>query len=230
MSGAPSVAWLEQQWNERQLRASPRRAAWRLWLYDAPAVVLGCSQPRLAAGARGDLQLLLRRSGGGAVLAGPWMLGLSVALPSGHALVSASAVESYRWLGELLGQWLRDSGIRRARAVPAGAAPVRPAAPELDWACFASLSPWEIAAGEGKIAGLAQVRRRELILLVAGILLAPPDWLLLTSSLAKPPQHAAALTERSTSWAQQSGANPDREAVAGALGRQLAERLGGLRG
>jgi len=226
MAGAPGVAWLEQQWNAQALAAPPAQVAWRLWPYDAPAVVLGCSQRPLAAAARPDPPVLLRRSGGAAVLVGPWMLGLSVALPGAHDLVAASVVQSYRWLGELLGQWLREAGIGAARALPAGTTCLRTPAPGLDWACFGSVSPWEVVVGRRKIAGLAQVRRRDVVLLVAGVLLAPPDWLVLTTSLARPAEDAAALARRTTSWAQQLGTAADRDAVAAALERSLAARLG----
>ena len=108
-----SVAVSEQLWNEAQLQQRVHAPAFRLWRYRQPVVVLGCSQRRLLAevDSHTGLEVLLRESGGGAVLTGPWMLGLSVALPPDHPLVSTGPVGSYRWLGEAIAQALRDGGV-----------------------------------------------------------------------------------------------------------------------
>lgn len=226
MAGAPSVAWHEQQWNERLLAQAPAAPAWHLWHYEKPALVLGCSQRRLQPAGHAGLEVLRRRAGGGAVLVGPWMLGLSVALPASHALVTPGIVGSYRWLGELLQQWLRAAGIGAADALAPGSPALQPAPPELAWACFGGLSPWEVVAADArKIAGLAQVRRRAVVLLVAGILLAPPDWQLLTASLDRTQDEAEELGRRTVSWAELLGAAPDTSAAAAALDALLAARL-----
>lgn len=228
MAGAPGVARREQQWNERQLTRAPDAPAWRIWHYDAPALVLGCSQRRLLPEAQAGLDVLLRRAGGGAVLVGPWMLGLSVALPGSHPLVLPSAVGSCRWLGELLQQWLRAAGVRSASALPPGSAWLQSNLPELAWACFGGLCPWELVVDGGrKIAGLAQARRRDVVLLVAGVLMAPPDWTLLAAGLGRPASDAAALERRTASCAGQLGATPDMRRAGRALGALLADRLGG---
>lgn len=222
-----AVACEEQRWNDQQLAQPLPAPAWRLWQYRAPAIVLGCSQRRLLADARDDrgVELLLRGSGGGAVLVGPWMLGLSVALPSGHALVDPSAVANYRWLGELLADVLRDAGID-ATALPAEDARAAKAPAELAWACFAGLSPWEVVAGGRKIAGLAQVRRRHGVLLVGGLLLDAPDWPLLCATLGRPATDADALARRTTSCCEQLGACTPTRAIAAPLDERLRRRLG----
>jgi lipoate-protein ligase A len=54
------------------------------------------------------------------------------------------------------------------------------------WACFASLSPWEVVDARGrKVVGLAQRRTRDRVLLVGGTLLAPVAWHLLASAMGQ---------------------------------------------
>ncbi|MCA3239019.1 MAG: hypothetical protein ACK5RC_00360 [Curvibacter sp.] len=48
---------------------------------------------------------------------------------------------------------------------------------EIGRACFGNLSLWEVVdARGGKLVGLAQRRRQHGVLLVAGVLMAPPPW------------------------------------------------------
>jgi lipoate-protein ligase A len=205
------MAWLkdacaEQVWNEEQLAQPVCKPAWRLWHYREPAIVLGCSQRQLLATVsdEGDIEVLLRGSGGGAVLTGPWMLGLSVVLPPGHALLGTGLVASYRWLGELIADTLRDAHIP-ALALPPDVVPLAVEDRGLRWACFGGLSPWEVVAAGRKIAGLSQVRRRHGVLLAAGVLLDAPDWPLLCAVLHQHPCNATALAQRTTSWAEEGG-------------------------
>lgn len=219
-------ACAEQVWNEQQLAEPVRAPAWRIWTYREPAIVLGCSQRRLLAAARddADIAMLLRGSGGGAVLAGPWMLGLSVALPSNHALSVSGVVASYRWLGELLATLLQEAGVS-ARALPAEEVRSRATPTSLAWACFGGLSPWEVVAGDCKIVGLAQVRRRHGVLWVGGLLLDTPDWSLLCRPLSQGAHAASALASLTTSWAQERGARPESRLVAAALDARLRTAL-----
>ncbi|HEX7439624.1 MAG TPA: ligase [Caldimonas sp.] len=196
-----------QRWNEAALARPVEATAWRLWAYREPAVVLGCSQRRMLADLkpRADVEVLVRASGGGAVLVGPWMLGLSALLPAAHPLVSGGPVPSYRWLGECLAQSLQQVGIAAAALSPEALRARRGerSASALDWACFAGLSPWEVLVGERKIAGLAQVRRRHGVLLVAGVLLQPPPWTLICDRLGRPLDEARLLALASTSCTQE---------------------------
>jgi lipoate---protein ligase len=222
-------ACAEQVWNEQQLAEPVLVPAWRIWTYREPAIVLGCSQRRLLAAARDDtnIALLLRGSGGGAVLAGPWMLGLSVALPAQHTLATTGLVASYRWLGELFAALLQEAGVA-ARALPVDAVRSITPTPQLAWACFGGLSPWEVVAGHRKIAGLAQVRRRHGVLLVGGLLLDTPNWPLLCRPLGHGAQTEAALTRVTTSWAQERGARPATRLVAAAIEARLQAVLPAL--
>lgn len=181
---------------------------WRVWTYDSPAIVLGCSQrhlrdqlePRVA----GPCAVLDRESGGGAVLTGPWLLGLSVVLPPAHAWLAKGLLESYRHLGELHAQVLAGLGVS-ATALPPSQLPAHQSAlaaaglPVCEWACFGNLSPWEVVDAQGrKLVGLAQRKRQHGTLLVAGTLLSAPDWDLLCAALGRP-QDAALLRQRTVS-------------------------------
>lgn len=221
----PPVAVAEQRWNEQQLAQPLAAPAWRLWRYEAPAVVLGCSQRRLLADAgddAGDVPMLVRGAGGGAVLTGPWMLGLSVALPADHPLVEAGPVGSYRWLGQCIAQVLQQAGLHGHYAIAPERLRAEPPADGIAWACFGGLSPWEVLSADGcKLAGLAQVRRRHGVLLVGGVLLAASPWPLLCRALAQPDGDAQRLERFTTHCRAQIGAAFDSRAFEAALARAL---------
>lgn len=226
MSRGGEVASEEQDWNEQQLARPVLEPAWRLWEYREPSIVLGCSQRTLWEDARqsAPVPVLLRSAGGGAVLTGTWMLGLSVVLPSQHRLLVGSLTASYRWLGELLAGTLQRHGIR-ALAAPPDSSHVRRPSDELSWACFAAVAAWEVAVHDRKIAGLAQRRRRHGVLLAGGLLLDSPDWPLLCAALRRPADEAGQLTRRTTSWAAESGAPAPISQIAGELARGLNDVL-----
>ena len=215
----------EQEWSAAVLREPVAQPVLRVWVYSRPAVVLGCSGRPLAwqeerAAALG-MELCVRQSGGGAVLAGPWLLGTSVVLPPQHRLVVAGIAQSFRWLGVAHAAWLQMLGVA-ARAVPA---PLAPRDDALRWACFAGLSHWEVAAGASKIVGLAQVRRRNGILFSSGILIAPPPWEVLCDVLGLPLAQAPALAGRTSSCAEILGRPASAEALASSLLRDLSSTV-----
>jgi len=211
----------EQRWNEAALAAPARQPAWRLWAYSEPAVVLGRSQRAWARDRGPRPEVLVRSAGGGAVLVGPWMLGVSALLPTTHALVAGGAVPSYRWLGEALALALQRCGVDALALSPEALRARRGGrpAPAPDWACFGGVSPWEVLVGERKIAGLAQVRRREGVLLVAGILLCRPPWELLCERLGQGADEALRLARATTSLAD---AQPTSASPRGAAARAPA--------
>jgi len=55
--------------------------------------------------------VVVRPTGGGAVLVGPCVLGLEIALPANHPLLVGDVVENYRWLGTVWADALRRLGI-----------------------------------------------------------------------------------------------------------------------
>jgi lipoate-protein ligase A len=221
----PPEAVHEQLWNEQQLAQPVTVPRFRLWRYQAPAIVLGCSQRRLLAQADGEVPVLLRQSGGGAVLTGPWMLGLSVALPAAHPLARQGLVASYRWLGEAIAQVLQQGGVQ-AQALDPEALRAMPAAQRtaVDWACFGGLSPWEVLAQGRKIAGLAQVRRASGVLLVGGVLLQPSPWRLMCEALGCDAADAKALAATTVS-ATEVAAHFDSHACAARLEQVLGATL-----
>ncbi len=225
--------------------------AWRVWTYAAPSVVLGCAQrgllllhgPKLEpgpglkteqqtaqqtgyqtgqqSGLERRVEWLLRESGGGAVLTGPWLVGVSVALPPGHGWLGRSLSESYRPLADLHVRALKAFGVS-ARALPpqaAGPAAVRGFTP-VGWACFGSVSPWEVVDGEGrKLVGMAQRRRKQGVLLVAGTLVGPTDWRLLCEALGQPAD-AVALRERTVCMQELTRLGGPSQGLAGLQGAQ----------
>ena len=151
-----------------------------MWSYSSVSLVLGRSQKPSAAmlerAALEGIDVVVRASGGGAVIAGPWMCSHTMLLPPDHALVGMSLPRSYEVIGEA---WRRALGrlgipatiVQRAAAAPAGAGDVK------RWVCFASLSYGELVGpANRKIVGLAQVRRRNGAAICAGLLLGQPDW------------------------------------------------------
>jgi lipoate-protein ligase A len=155
--------------------------------------VLGCSQHALRTQVEtqlaGRAAVVERDSGGKAVLAGPWLVSVSLVLPPGHAWVCNGLIDSYRRLGQLHVAALEVFGVH-ARAV----SPLElPTAMDLmgrqlpGWACFGGLSPWELVSAQGrKLVGLAQRRQSSGVLLVSGTLIGRPDWALLCDALGQP--------------------------------------------
>src|SRR5260370_15254405 len=113
-------------------------------------------------------------------MVGPDLLGLDVILPASHPLVLPDIVESYRWLGEVWVETLRRLGVE-TRLVTPGEAHGQRALLKLEEtrtretilrrACYGSLSSYEAAAGQRKVAGLDMIRRRAGSLLQAGLIL-----------------------------------------------------------
>lgn len=127
-----------------------------------PALVLGSTQPAADAdagrAAAAGVEVVRRRSGGGAVLVGPhdpvW---LDVWLPRGDPLWSDDVVVAATWVGEWWAAWLRGHGAR-GLAVHRGGSTGGPLARRV---CFAGVGPGEVTAGGRKVVGVAQWRCRE---------------------------------------------------------------------
>lgn len=228
-----SAAAREQVWNRRQLEQPVAAPLWRVWTYERPALVLGSSQRALVARMvpMPSLEVLLRESGGGAVLTGPWLVSVSLVLPPGHAWLGQGLLESYRRLGQLHAEALAELGMAASALPPAHIQDMQDALakqglPAVDWACFGTLSPWEVVnAGGRKLVGLAQRRRQQGVLLVAGTLVAQPDWGLLCTAMGQP--HAETPLRQRTVACEQLLGRPLAPATwREVLARRLTQALG----
>ncbi len=170
---------------DRQLAASlallagieqTARPSMRWYQISPPALLLGSSQrPQVAdleACAAAGLPLHRRRSGGGVVLCDETLLLFDLALPPDDPLYRHDVTESYRWLSEVWAAALHQLGLD-VRVVPIAEARADSQAldPLLKEVCYGGLSPYEVAAGQRKLVGLAQIRRYNGALLQAGVYL-----------------------------------------------------------
>jgi len=183
------------------------------------AVVLGRSQrpPAVPWSAPFPLPVRRRASGGGAVLAGPWLLCALVRLPRDHPLAQHGPAVLARWLGSVHLQWMRQRGFEGA-ALHAG--------PHRDhWACFAGLSPGEVTLGARKLTGIAQAWRRSGVVAGAGTLLYAPPWSLLCEALQRPLSDAVELAATTASLSECCERQPPAAALARSLQVMLQSAL-----
>jgi lipoate-protein ligase A len=153
-------------------RPAPAGRAVRVVEVSRPALLLGSAQPAgdvdEAATRRAGVEVVRRRTGGGAVLVEPGAtLWFDVYLPPGDPRWEADVGRAFHWLGaawaEALGRlgldarW-HDGAIRHT-----------------DWSrrvCFAGVGPGEVMLGQRKVVGLAQRRTRDFTLFQCCALLA----------------------------------------------------------
>ena len=138
----------------RPLPALVERAVW-VFEPTVPALVLGSAQRRASAAT--SIEVVRRRSGGGAVLVVPGeVLWVDVLVPAGDPLWDDDVGRAFGWLGDVWSAALGSLGV--ATTVHPGA---MTRSPWSDAVCFAGLGPGELlnAAGE-KVVGMAQRRTR----------------------------------------------------------------------
>lgn len=156
----------------------PSPAARAAWVFEptAPALVLGSTQSLDVVRADADVEVVTRRSGGGAVLVVPGdVLWVDVIVPAGDELWDDDVGRSFGWLGATWQAALAEVGV--ATTAHEGAL-VRTRWSDL--VCFAGLGPGELRneAGE-KVVGLSQRRTREVARFQCAVLGAwDPDALL----------------------------------------------------
>ena len=127
---------------------------------DRAALVLGSTQPEADVDAEAlraaGVELVRRRSGGGAVLLEPGgALWVDVDLPGGDPRWRVDVAEAFHWLGDVWVAALASLGLDGvAHRGPLVATPWSRAV------CFAGLGPGEVTVGGRKVVGMAQRRTR----------------------------------------------------------------------
>lgn len=143
----------------RALPADPARAVW-VCEATAPALVLGSAQkPEVAdrdACAAAGLEVVRRRSGGGAVLVVPGdLLWVDLVIPADDDLWEADVGRAFGWVGEAWRRALAEVGVEAD--VHTGALVRTRWSPLV---CFAGLGPGELTVGGAKVVGISQRRTR----------------------------------------------------------------------
>ena len=154
------------------------------------AVVLGSTQPPDAvdaeAAAAAGLDVVRRRSGGGAVLVGPGeLVWLDTYVPSGDRLWANDVGKAAHWLGRLWAGALAAVGVE-ASWHEGGLLP----APWSRLVCFAGVGPGEVRVGTAKVVGVSQRRTRHGALFSSAALLRWDPGELLAVLAVEPGQRA----------------------------------------
>jgi lipoate-protein ligase A len=182
------------EFHARSVDEPARRAVW--WsIVDRPALVLGSAQRPEAADAAAlagaGVELVRRRSGGGAVLLVPGeVVWADLIVPAGDALWDDDVGRAAHWLGDawaraLAGCGLTDLAVHRGPMV-------RTAWSSL--VCFSGLGPGEVHAGGRKVVGISQRRTRGWVRLQSAAYLRW-DPAALVALLAEPRPPVDALTD-----------------------------------
>lgn len=136
--------------------AAPVGRLVRVLAVDAPALVLGSTQPAPTGDVDGDVEVVRRRSGGGAVLLRPdELLWVDVVVPAGDPLWSDDVARAFWWLGET---WVAALGFGEVHRGPLLRTTWSPQV------CFAGVGAGEVVVGGGggggKVVGMAARRTR----------------------------------------------------------------------
>lgn len=155
-------------------RSEDPTAVLRWYRSTRTAIITGRGQ-RLpeGSGSTGQVEVIARHSGGGAVLMDPSLLSLDVVLPAGHPLLAGDLGEVFTRVGAAWATALRGLGVADL-TVHTGAGTARRRGTErerlLAAVCYATLGRGEVLAGGRKLVGLAQRRRRHGALVQCGLL------------------------------------------------------------
>ena len=134
-----------------------------VWVHEItrPALVLGSTQREeivdVDACARAGVEVVRRRSGGGAVMLEPGaVVWVDVILPAGAPGWADDVHRPMVWLGEHLVQAFTAAGLTGAEVHRGGMVAT-------DWSklvCFDGLGPGEVTVGGAKLVGISQRRTR----------------------------------------------------------------------
>jgi lipoate---protein ligase len=143
----------------------------RWYRASTPAVVLGRGQP--VPEQVSELPVVVRFSGGGAVLMDAGLLSLDVLVPTGHPLLAGRMTDVFTRVGVAWGSALTDLGVPRVTVHDGPSSARRRGSTRerlLAAVCYATVSQGEVLAGGRKLVGLAQRRRRAGALVQCGLL------------------------------------------------------------
>lgn len=173
----------EQAWIAERIAAGVDCPQGVVVTYPEPSIIYGRrghSDGAIPARAlKAGIEVQQRRTGGGAVLAGPWLLSVDLLLPPTHALSQMGHVAAFLSLGESFRDALLALGVSCAMANESQIARHNADARKLglEWVCFAGLSHGELIDKHGrKLLGLAQGRGPWGSLLSIGLLLSQTPW------------------------------------------------------
>ncbi len=136
----------------------PAPAARAVWVAEptAPALVIGSTQPDRVVRPGAEIEVVRRRSGGGAVLVVPGdVLWVDVIVPADDELWDDDVGRAAHWLGRVWAAALGELGV--AGKVHTGGLV---AAPHSTQVCFAGLGPGEVTVDGRKVVGISQRRTR----------------------------------------------------------------------
>ncbi len=144
----------------RDVPAGSGRSVWS-FAATASALVLGSAQPEAdvdtAAAERLGVEVVRRRSGGGAVLLDRGQVAwVDVVVPRGDELWHDDVVKAAEWLGVVWSAALGELGVPGG-VVHRGGLVRTPLAPVV---CFAGTGPGEVLVGGAKAVGISQRRTR----------------------------------------------------------------------
>ncbi len=207
----------EQRVISERLNAGVNEPQLMLWQYDEPAIIMGCSQRpdegQLQRAAKAQLPIMRRGSGGGAVLAGPWMLSATLFIPTEHPVGKLDLIKLFGWIERI---WIEaliecDVSCRGVDKALIDQSKQISKQQGVEWACYASLSHGEVVSPDGrKLLGLAQIRKRKGIALVSGLHLQPCDWRVLCDVVVNDKAQAAVLESLNSNAEQLSRASAAR--------------------
>jgi len=153
--------------DEALLRLSPGPVL-RRYRWEAPAVSFGYfSRSGPVAAAWPGRELVRRMTGGGLVPHGDDIT-YSIIAPATHPLAGLSARESYHAIHTTIAEWLAGQGVAAQLAAPVSGPGTG--------ACFESPVEADVMAAGQKIAGAAQRRTREGLLVQGSIQGVPLEW------------------------------------------------------
>ncbi len=143
---------------------SLNRASVRVLVPDQAAIVLGSSQPDAAVSIRPPhVDVVRRRSGGGAVWLDEAMVWVDIVIPHGHQLAERDVGRAMWWIGAVWAEAIPEAEVHRGAMVRSQHSSA---------VCFAGLGPGEVTVAGRKVVGISQRRTREGALFQCGALLA----------------------------------------------------------